>query len=288
MTTEPEVALSPITDADVESVAQFLHERLNRRLAASRWAAAMVPPWGGDFPNYGFMLTSGGDVVGANLAFYSVRMIHGEAEPFCNLGALCVREDARAHTFRLIRAILRQPGYHFTDLSPSGNVVDVDKRLGFRELDTATEVSINVPWALPRSVRVVSDLDEIEPLLTGKDLKIFHDHRRALAARHFVLVRGDERCYVIFRKDKRKKIRVFASILYIGNPRLYRAAAGQVASHLLLKHGAILSLTEHRVLESRPVWSRTLGRSRTKMYKSSRLRDADIDFLYSELTCVPW
>ncbi len=49
----------------------------------------------------------------------------------CNVAALCVRDDLRAHTVRLVRALLKQREYSFTDLSPSGNVVAMDERLGF-------------------------------------------------------------------------------------------------------------------------------------------------------------
>ena len=40
----------------------------------------------------------------------------------------------------------RQDGYHFTDLSPSGNVVALNRRLGFTQLDTATALVPNLPW----------------------------------------------------------------------------------------------------------------------------------------------
>jgi hypothetical protein len=65
-----------------------------------------------DAPNHGLMLTEDGEVVGANLAFYSEREINGRQKRFCNLGALCVVESRRAHAVRLVRAVLRQPALH--------------------------------------------------------------------------------------------------------------------------------------------------------------------------------
>ncbi len=50
----------------------------------------------------------------------------------------------------------------------------------------------------------------------------------ATAARHLVIVRDAETCYVIFRRDRRKKLPLFASIIYVSNPRLFRDAARHV------------------------------------------------------------
>ena len=117
------VKLAPIMDADVAAVADFLHRNLNKRLSASEWIDAMSEPWKAEAPNYGFMLRDGQRVVGAYLAFYSERVIAGRAERFCNLASWCVLPDFRFHSVRLLKALLAQDGYHFTDLAPSGNVI---------------------------------------------------------------------------------------------------------------------------------------------------------------------
>lgn len=276
----------PIMAGDVDDVAAYLHRELNPRLSVDGWAASIVPSWDAQGPNHGFMLLQGGQVVGANIAFYAVREVEGERRAFCNVAALCVDEPHRLHTVRLVRAILRQPGYDFTDFSPSGNVVELDRRLGFRPLDDRTTLLLNVPLPRP-GVRVVAALDEIGCLLTGRDLAVFKDHRRARAARHLVLVRGDASCYVVFRKDRRKNLPLFASILHVSDPELFVAEFGSVAAHLL-RAGAVATLLERRVADGRPRFGRTLTRARPKMFKSATLPERDVDYLYSELTCVPW
>ena len=132
------VELRPITRSDVPAAAAFLHEHLNSRVPAAAWARATEVPWSVDSPNAGFMLLDGDAVVGVHLAYYSEREIAGRTERFCDLGAFCVLPEHRFHALRLLKALLAQDGYHFTDLSPSGNVVGLNTRLGFRFLDNTT------------------------------------------------------------------------------------------------------------------------------------------------------
>jgi hypothetical protein len=282
------VELSPISDDQVSRVADFLHRELNPRVSADAWAKGIGVRWTPDAPNHGFMLIEAGEVVGANIAFYSEREINGRRECFCNLGALCVVELRRAHAIRLVRAILRQPGYHFTDLSPSGNVIELNRRLGFDSLDTSTALQINWP-ALPRSsVRIITDMIDIERRLSGRDLQIFRDHRDSPAAQHVLVLSGPDVCYVIGRRDRRKQLPIFASVLYVSNAELFRRSARQVAHHFLVHTGALATLLETRLTGPPPPGAIALRRPRPKMFKSVRLESADIDYLYSELTQIRW
>jgi hypothetical protein len=283
------VELRAITAADVPAAAAFLHANLNERVPAAAWARALDVPWPVEQPNAGFMLLDGEAVVGAHLAFYSERTIDGRPERFCNLGAFCVLPDYRFHSLRLLKALLAQDGYHFTDLSPSGNVVALNTRLGFGFLDTTTTVIPNLPWlSRPGRDTISSDRALLERTLTGAELQHYRDHQHTSAARHLLLLRGDRHCYVIVRKDRRKGIPLFASILHVSNPDLYRQMAGPLARHLLMRHGTAATLLEHAVLEHRPRLSRTVDSPRRKMFKSPSLKPAQIDYLYSELVCLSW
>lgn len=289
------VQVRPITDRDVRPVAQFLHANLNSRVSPDAWARATEMPWRIDAPNRGFFLHDGdrdgdaGGVVGVYLAFYSERVIDGRAERFCNLGAWCVLPGYRFHSLRLLKALLAQDGYHFTDLSPSGNVVGLNSRLKFRFLDTATALVPNLPWpSWPGRDVISADPALISRTLTGDDLRLYRDHAGAAAARHLVLIRGDESCWVVFRKDRRKNLPLFASILHVSNPELFWAMARPFARHLLIHHGAVASLAELPVVSHRPRLSMLLRSPRRKMFLSPHLEPHQIDYLYSELVCVAW
>ncbi len=284
---DPVVALAPITGEDVPEVAAFLHRVLNDRLSPEEWARSMVPPWTCEAPNHGFHLREDGAVVGAALAFYSDRVVDGRTERVCNLGAWCVADEHRSQGLRLLRALLAQRGYHFTDLSPSGNVVALNERLKFEHLDTATAVVPNLPRPTT-GVRVVTDPERIAGLLTGDEQRIHADHRRAGATRHVVLEVDGRQVYVIFRKDRRKGLPLFATLLHVSDPALMPRVWGRLAGHLLTRHGALATLVERPVLAWHPSPAVELARPRPKMFRSSGLGAGDIDYLYSELTCVAW
>ncbi|WP_245509210.1 hypothetical protein [Bradyrhizobium zhanjiangense] len=283
------VNLLPITSADVHAVAEFLHAHLNTRIASAEWEAAITPPWACAQPNHGFLLRAGERIVGVHLAFYSERRMEGRTERFCNLAAWCVIDEYRSIGLRLLNALLAQKGYHFTDLSPSGNVVPLNSRLKFFHLDVASALLPNLPWPIwsPR-VRIISEPGEIGQILRGRDLDIYRDHAHAAAARHVVIVKDDVPCYVIFRRVRRKNLPLFASILYVSDRALFKRVAKYVFRHLLLRHGIPLTLAELRVVGVRPRPSIMLRSPRPKMYRSANLRPEQIDYLYSELTCVAW
>ncbi|WP_244480412.1 hypothetical protein [Rhizobium sp. Root1220] len=223
------------------------------------------------------------------MAFYSQRRVGDQTENFCNLAAWCVLEDYRSYGLRLLKALLDQQGYTFTDLSPSGNVVPLNKRLNFQQLDTAAALVLN--WPLPRwgtGIRIASDPEVIESCLQGRDLEIYRDHARATAAHHLVVTRGQQSCYVIFRRDRRKRMPLFASILHIGNPELFQATARHIYSHLLTSFGIVATLVENRFGVANPRFAISLRSPRPKMFRSNRVLASDVDYLYSELTCVPW
>lgn len=276
----------PIYPGDVENVGEFLHLHLNHSLSPAEWAASIRAPWRAEAPNHGFMLVEADAIVGVYLAFYSTRRMAEREERFCNLAAWCVLPQYRLYSLLLLRALLAQKGCHFTDLSPSGNTVPVNERLKFQHLDTTTALVPNLPW--PSRARIVSDAGALEAMLRPQELEIFRDHEHARAAYHLVLVEGNAHCYVIYRRDRRKRLPLFASILYVSNPPLFRKLARRFGSHLLFHHGVLATLAELRVVGGQPAGSILLRKARPKMYKSDTLQPGEVDYLYSELTCVAW
>ncbi|PZF85515.1 hypothetical protein C1I92_05080 [Jiangella anatolica] len=228
-------------------------------------------------------------MVGVYAAVYSERDIAGERVAFCNLAAFCVLEEYRTHSLRLVRALLGQKGYVFTDLSPSGNVIALNERLGFTRLDTATRLVANLPRISGRGTRVTTDPAALERTLTGRDADVYRDHREAPAAQHLLVERDGAHGYLVYRRDRRKRLPLFATPLYAGGDRgVLRQAWPAVGAHLL-RQGLPLTLAERRVLGFAPGGPGTeLSQPRPKMFRAADVDPESIDHLYSELTLVRW
>ena len=282
------VELAPITPTDFPVVAQFMHENLNTKVPAAAWSRALSVPWEVSPPNHGFFLAEDGRVVGVYLAYYSDRDVDGARLRVCNLGAWCVLDSHRHQGLRLLTTLLKQKEFHFTDFSPSGAVVPLNRRLKFTDLDTTTALVPNLPVPPGRGVRVSGRPDVILETLTEDERRLYLDHRGAAAARHLVITTPEDHCYLVFRRDTRKGVRAFASVLYVSRPEVYRRHARQVGAHLLTHHGIPATLVELRVAGGRPAGSKVLSVSRPKMFKSDFLDPERVDYLYSELTCLAW
>jgi hypothetical protein len=279
------IQLTPITDADVAAVADFLHANHNAQVP---WNRVISEPWKIEAPNHGFMLWDGQRVVGTLLAFYSERTVAGQVERFCNLHSWCVLPDFRSHSIRLFIAVLAQDGFHFTDLSPSPDVVHINALFKFRTIDTPTVFVPNVPWpSLPHRTRISDDPDIIANTLAGAELELYRDHALAAAARHLVLIRGRDSCYVMFREQRYKNVPC-ALILHVGNPDLFRRAMRPLTRYLLVRQRILVTAADLPIFGYRPLLSRMRPGMWPKMYRSATLEPGQIDCLYSELVCVPW
>lgn len=275
----------PITDADVSEVSDFLRNNHDDRVFWTR--AFSDVPWTVDAPNHGFMLRDERRIVGTLLALYSQRLMAGRMERFCNLGSWCVLPEYRSRSISLLDAILAQEGYHFTVLSPNEASQEVLAWLKFRFLDTSAALVPNLPWpTLPGATRVSADPADIERTLSGIELEVYRDHVKALAARHLVLTRGQESCYVMYRESRHRGGAVVAIILCVSNPDLFHRALRPLTRHLLTRHGLVATVAEVRIIGHEPSFSFKVNR-RPKMYRSASLEPGQIDELYSELVCVP-
>lgn len=280
--------MQPIANSDLRCVAEFLHLNHAGEISADRWLEGLEAPWAPEGPNRGFMLVTEEGVVGVHLAYYSVQEIRGRRERFCNLGTWCVLVEHRTHSLRLLRALLAQDEFTFTDLTPSPDVAALDRRLGFQPLDTAAALVPCLPLPhLRRRAGITSDRARIERKLAGRDLSIYRDHTGAAGAVHIVIEVDGGYCYVVARRGRWRKLPV-ATVLYASDRGLLREQAGLFARHLLVRHRVVAYLAEQRVTGAAPTLSARLHRHQPRFFRSERLRGDDIGYLYSELACLSW
>lgn len=280
------IRLAPIGAADTDRVAAFLREQMERDWSLELWQQAISPSWADVGPNRGFQLLDGDRVLGAYVAYYSERAIGGATERVCNLGTWAVHPDHRTEGLRLLRELLRQDGYTFTDLTPNPTVLRINSKLGFEPLGTHAVTVPNLPWPpLPGRGRIVSDPVTLERELDGEELRLYRDHADAAAVRHLLLSRGEERCYVALRRDVFRHLPV-CTLLHVSNPELLDRMTGTLSRHLLLRHGAVAHVVDEAIAPYRPRLSLRKERVR-RMFRGDRVRPGQLDYLYSELACLP-
>jgi len=171
-------------------------------------------------------------------------------------------------------------------LTPTDRTRAIYAQLNFRPFDMSACLVPNSPWPTLAGRTIISDEPEvIEGALDEAELQLYRDHARTLAARHHVLVRDGDSCYVMYREARSRGL-LYAVLLHVSNPDLFHRALLPLASHLLVHHRLAATLGELRIVGQQPRLSVKL-KAWPKMYRTTSLEPGQIDDLYSELVCVP-
>ena len=279
--------IEPIRDEDVSEFCGFLTENLNRERSADAWAGAFKQTWCPDKPNNGFLIRNEGRIVGGIGAIYAERVIRGRRERFCNITSWCVLDAFRAQSMRLAMALTEQPGFHFTDLTPTEVVSRTLQFLNFKPMDERHAVWPNLPWAFARlaGVRVVDDPQQIERLLAPDDAKAYRDHRHLRWLEHLAVGHEHAGCYVVWKMTRLKGIKG-AFILAASDPQLFLRYRWALGSHLLVRHGLLYTRVEARLLPRIPAACIVQSGYRSKVFKSDTLAAAEMSNLYSEIVAL--
>jgi hypothetical protein len=274
-------SIEPITDELLPEFCRFLQANMPVSRSAEEWENSLRLQWMPSRPNFGFILREdAGAIVGGIGAFYADRAIRGRAEKFCNITSWCVQDAYRQQSMRLAMAVIAQPGYHFTDFSPTKVVGNTLKFFKFKELDERQAVILNWPSISFGRARVRYEPSQIEATLTGTDLQTYRDHCGFPLLKHVVLGPPDAACHVIYRSGYLKGLAT-ANILFVADRDRFTRHFRQFSTHLFSK-GVWLTVAELRMLPKIPWPAKVRGGFNRKVYLSSTLGEQDIDYLYSE------
>ena len=191
--------IEPVTAERLPAFCDFLHQHLDSSRSMADWQAGLQVPWAKQAPNHGFVLLDDGKLVGGIGALYADRTMHGKPEHWCNITSWCVLDAYRQQSMRLAMAIIAQPGYHFTDLSPTKVVGATLQFLKFKPLDERQIVLPNLPWP-SLGVRLVSRHEDIQATLTGDALQAYRDHCVYPWLRHVLLCAEGRWCHIIYKR----------------------------------------------------------------------------------------
>ncbi len=278
-------SLEPIRDEDLLPYCRFLTENLSRHRTPEAWAAAFRQDWGIEKPNNGFLLRQDGRIVGGIGALYARRMIRGQPERFCNITSWCVLDDYRSHSMRLAIALTGQPGFHFTNLTPTEIVSRTLQFLKFKPMNERQALWPHPPWPLARDLRIVAAPQEIERVLSPDDAQAYRDHRHLPWLRHLAVGRPGAFCHVVYKKTRFKGL-PGAFVLAMSDPERFLDYRFALGNHLLLRQGLLFTRVESRLLPRVPKPSIELAGFRNKVFRSDTLTESDISNLYSEITAL--
>jgi hypothetical protein len=278
--------LEPIGDADLPEFCRFLVEHLSSERSPEQWAQAFRHNWGMAKPNNGFLIRDQGNIVGGIGAIYAQRLVRGHSERFCNITSWCVLEPYRTQSMRLAMAVVSQPGFHFTDLTPTEVVSKTLQFLKFKPMNERQAVWPNLPWHLAwlGGVRVITDPDRIEKALPPDDAKALRDHRPLPWLRHAAVGRPGAFCHVVWKPTRLRGI-PGAMVLAFSDPGLFLRHRLALGGHLL-GQGCLYTRVESRLLPRVPSLARELAGFRNKVFRSDTLTEADISNLYTEMVAL--
>jgi len=279
-----QITIDPVTSETLLEFASFLHNNLRNDRSPEKWASELSINWNEDRPNYGFVLRDTGEIVGGIGAFYKTRTIHGKAEKFCNITSWCVLDKYRQHSMRLAMSIINQPGYHFTDFTPTKVVSATLQFFKFEPLDERVAVILNLPWHLFDRQKVLNRTKDIEQILTGHALQIYQDHVIFPWLEHLLVGEKGQYCHIIFKRTQFKGLPA-VMILYLSDSKIYEKYFKYVSSYFV-KYGFLSTHIEYRLLNQLPWPAKVRSGFNAKLYLSKSLPPQDIDYLYSELMAL--
>jgi hypothetical protein len=274
----------PIDSEDLARVTEFLAERMRGAGGAARYRRTLEYTWACERPNYGFLIEDAGQVRGVLGAIYSRRCIAGAEHRFCNMTGWCVDESYRWASLGLLRAMLAQPDYTFTNFSANPPVVTILERLGFQRLDSGKllfPVGLAGPPASP-GARVLHRPADVRAVLATEDRVIFDDHARYRCGQ-FVIVAGGQCCYLVTVKRGRRSV-YFADVLYASQPRLLTENVRSLFWPLFRRHGTLVIGIDARFVHAPPRFA--LRFPRPSFFRGTGLSPDRIASIYSEMVGI--
>jgi hypothetical protein len=279
--------LEPIRDEDLPEFCRFLCQHMDSQRSPEAWAMAFTQSWCPKKPNNGFLIRHEGRIVGGIGAIYAEREVRGRTERFCNITSWCVTHEFRAQSMRLAMALTTQPGFHFTDLTPTEVVSRTLQFLKFKPMNERQAIWPNLPWPIagPRDARVVSDPDRIMAMLSAGDARAYRDHRHLPWLAHAAVGEPGAACYVVWKRARWRGLPGLR-ILALSEPEIFLRHRRAFGSRLLVRHGLWYTRVESRLLPRLPRLALEQSGYRQKVFRSETLTAADMSNLYSELVAL--
>lgn len=274
---------------DITMFPQFypLLRQINPELSETEWYGLFTPQWHQPEKFCGYGLFCDSEMVGFLGFVFSQRTIDGQLEKFCNLTSWIVKEQYQGHGISLMLALRKLKDYTITDLSASGKVITISKKLGFKELDNRMTVLPSMLGGVaPPQLKIFTAKSSIQSQLKPPEQILFADHSSMERCHHLLANLRTEQCYVIFTVVKNAKF-PYSYVQYLGNPQLFTRYSLSIRRAIAKISRTSWVLLDYRMLQgTKPAFCFNLPIEMYKLYKSSKLKPEQVDNLYSELVIL--
>ncbi len=268
--------------ADFEAVLPLLRGFRTDHYSQEEWQRLFTQRWGAPDDPCGYLMEDNDSVVGFLGTVFSQRTIAGASHRFCNMAAWIVKEEYRSESMGLLFPLLGQKDLTITNFTANHRVVDVLRRLGFKDLETSVYFLYPRPVLGGAACRVITVHEEMRASLDVAGCQIWDDHA-GLHCQQAVIEQNGQVCHVIINYTKKKKLPV-AYVDYISNPALFAACIPSAALRLCLHwRAAALMVGEHSLQGHTLPGAKTTPRRHPLLYRSAVVQPGQIDTLYTEI-----
>ena len=283
------VTIQKIDFAMFPEVSELLLEFRSKHLTVEDWKNIFNYKWDHEETYCGYGLFDGQKLVGYIGLIFCQRWIDKKKVRFCNVTSWIVRKSYRAYSLLLMQPVLRLKNHTITDLTPSRAVYAIEKRLGFRGLDSRLKMFLPLRFPITNKsingCHITMDKDLIERKLEDNDFKLFYDHM-PYKCQHLITFDAHEYCYIIYTRVEGSKI-PYCHIQYISNPNLFSKYIKTIQREIVRNNMTPLIVVDSRLVKHLNLpFSYKLPFRSIKLYRSANLRPEQIDNLYSELVLL--
>jgi RimJ/RimL family protein N-acetyltransferase len=272
----------PAGTDDVDSICRLLHEQMNRKLSPDRWRRLMTYRWIAEKPDLGRVAVVEGRVVGYVGMVYADRRLAGRRHRIVNI---CAWYLDKAHRglglgLELMRSATADPETTYTNLTSSSRTLSLLDRVGFRVLDLERRL-----WTVqggPARFDIERDEEQILKRCEAEGAKMLRDHV-GLPICPILITAGMESCLAVFSVKTKGDDETYFDVLHLSNPRFFAVHAQAIADRLLPRNERAVLAADTRLLMGRPQGGTIRPMPVPRFFKSTRLKAAEIDNMYSEL-----
>jgi len=277
------VTVKKATGKDVDKLLPLLFELDSINQTQEEWQSLFKFHWDDNQNYFGYVMYDGDKAVGFLGLLFSRRVVNNKPSKFCNISSWIVKKEYRRQSLHLLLPVLELENHTITVLTCNTGTYFITKKLGFIDLEIGQRIILPLPF-LPKSkpsINIIFDHLEIEKLLKGETLKIYHDHRN-LNCFHILICGPKGICYLVGARTIKKNI-PWAHIHYISDHQVFSSYVSAVSGRLCWQAKVAGLLVDERLLQGEAVFhSIHFSLPNPRVYKSDTLKSEDIDLLYSE------